>query len=664
MCPGCVLLGAAAARPPSRVGAYELFEIIGRGGMGVVHRARHAEAGQEVALKRIRAGELATEEELARFLIEARAAARLVHDNIVRIYHVEADPERPWFTMELLAESLDVAMERYRAPAKAAALIATVARAVHFAHDHGVLHRDLKPANILLRADGVPRVADFGVAKLDDAPGEGAPAGTVDYMSPEQGAGRDVTRAADIWSLGAILYELLTGMRPFTGASANEIERRVREEAPPRPRSLANIDRDLEAICLRCLEKDPAARYRSAQQLAEDLERHLAGEPILSRATDRWERAWRWARRRPIAAAAGLGVGVLAAGVVMASLSVAGAQEDELRRETRSMNEYAARAMAGAVLFQFAKYADHVEENVASDPRVLAVVRREPCDVRNDGAETLLAPLGGGTRFDSISLFDAQGRSRLRWSAPLVGDYFCKDFEWRSYFKEARAQAAKASPSVTVGRAVQSEANGSWRISLAAPIVDEKGAFAGVVSAALASDSRLGREDDLGSLVLGFPGGDKRRTAMLVGPRDNDRACRDCPLPDEILVLLHESLKPGTTVVLNNEMVRALQKRVAVGDPFVLPPPELVANDDAFVDPIEGGRWIAGAAPVGATGYIAIVETRWDAAVEPNVHLANRLVAVGASALAFTVVAASVLARWSRARTKSSQPGSLTARSP
>lgn len=652
LCAGCVLLGAASARPPASVGAYDLLEIIGRGGMGVVHRACHREAGQEVALKRIRAGELATEEELARFLIEARAASRLVHDNIVRIYHIEADPERPWFTMELLAESLDTALERFRTPRRAAALLATVSRAVHFAHDRGVLHRDLKPANILLREDGVPRVADFGVAKLDDVPGEaGHGVGTIDYMSPEQAAGHDVTRAADVWSLGAILYELLAGTRPFTGKNAAEIERRVREEQPVR---LASIDRDLEAICLRCLKKDPAERYRSASELADDLQRYLAGDAILTRPTGPWGRAWRWARRRPIATAALLGVVGLVAGVVAASLSVARAQEEELRQETRRMNEYAARAMAGAVLFQLDQYSDQATR-IVSDPRILAVVRGKTCDSEYEGAEELLAPFGAGTRFDSISIFDDLGRSRARWPAPLIDDYFCRDFSWRSYFKEARLQAKSASPAVTIGRAVQSEANGNWRISLSAPILDENGAFAGVVSAAVASDSSLGAPDDLGALVLGFPGGDRRRTAALAGPRDNVRECRDCPLPDDVLVLVHPSLQRGVTVSVESPMVQAL---VAASSPssryhdFRRPPQALAMSDDDYLDPFDGQRWIAGAAPVGATGYVAIVQTRWDAAVEPNVRLAHRLIGVGGAALALTVLSATILALWSRSRSR------------
>ncbi len=295
-----------------KIADHQVLEVLGYGGMGVVYKAWHLRLHRPVAVKMLLAGPFARQKELERFVREAQAAAGLNHPNIVQIYEVGNVEGRPYFTMEFveggsLAQKLAGVPQPVR---EAAALTSTLAETVQVAHQRGIIHRDLKPANVLLTVEGIPKIADFGLARrMEDAAAatqSGAPLGTPSYMAPEQAGGKTsaIGPAVDVYALGAILYEQLTGRPPFRGESGAETVQQVllREPVPPSRLNPA-VQRDLEIICLKCLRKEPENRYASATALSNDLTCFLEGRPIQARPLGWAARFERWCRRNPMAAA-------------------------------------------------------------------------------------------------------------------------------------------------------------------------------------------------------------------------------------------------------------------------------------------------------------------------------------------------------------------------
>ena len=367
-CPACILrqsllLSTAGSMPtmiaeanpmPKFFGTYELMEEIGRGGMGVVYKARQRSLNRTVALKLLVSGAYSSESLLRRFQVEAESAAGLQHPGIVAIHECGEQDNQPYYAMEFV-KGLNLSEVSNSLPLeskRAATYLRAIAEAVHYAHSRGILHRDLKPSNVLIDLDDRPRITDFGLAKQLHGQTEvtvaGQMLGSPNYASPEQSAGRqeEVGITSDVYSLGALLYHLLTGRPPFLAATMQETLRLVFETDPIPPRTLnPDVPPDLDTICLKCLEKTSAKRYTSAQDLADELTRFLKGEPILARPITAPERGWRWCRRHPALAS-------LAATVVVALTTTSVVFYSSAQRIERARaNEHAAREEAEESLY-------------------------------------------------------------------------------------------------------------------------------------------------------------------------------------------------------------------------------------------------------------------------------------------------------------------------
>jgi tetratricopeptide (TPR) repeat protein/TolB-like protein/tRNA A-37 threonylcarbamoyl transferase component Bud32 len=430
-----------------RLGNYEILEEIGRGGMGVIYRARQRHSRRIVAVKRVLSYHSDSRETLARFRREAQAAASLDHPNVLPIYEVsESEDGLPFFSMKFAPGGTlqQVAPALRNEPRQCVAFVAKIARAVQYAHSHGILHRDLKPGNILLDARGEPLVSDFGLAKWLDTTSDLTRTltifGTPGYIAPEQASNSaaDLKPTADIYSLGAILFDLLAGRPPFLGAHALSVIRQAAESPAPKLRTLSKIaDRDLETICSRCLERDPKLRYPSAHDLAEDLESWLEGRPIIARPVSPAVRLWRCCKRNPLVA------GSLAATIIIGGLALARQIETRALARTVRESQWAAHSIAilpfldletAEIDVPFAKSlatALHAEMAKLGTARIIAVTDGKAAfpgagnleDLRRIGGETgcrttLVGTLRwiGGKRRISLRLRDVEtGDSLFEW---------------------------------------------------------------------------------------------------------------------------------------------------------------------------------------------------------------------------------------------------------
>jgi serine/threonine protein kinase len=403
---------ADAAIPESdrSFGDYELLGRIARGGMGVIYKARQVCLNRIVAVKMMLPGMLISEAEASRFQNEAEVIANLRHPNIVAVHEVGAHDGQRYFSMDYVeGQSLAAVVRDHPLPARTAArYVKVIAEAIHYAHQQGILHRDLKPSNVLLDKAGNPRIADFGLAKrlASDSrlTATGTVLGTPSYMPPEQadGKGRRIGPASDVYSLGAILYELLTGRPPFQAATPLDTILLVINTEPIAPRMLnPKLSRDLETICLKCLEKDPRWRYQTAQELADDLDRYLKREPIKARPISLLNRGWRWCRRNPWPTTA---TAALTLAILMTSLWAVGWRRMKAMTEQRAWQSW------------FEQVWSRQAPNNLAEP--LKAMAEAPPVKSPDGR--LLA--SSGNDHHSIRLLEAStGRELAQWEAHQVG---------------------------------------------------------------------------------------------------------------------------------------------------------------------------------------------------------------------------------------------------
>jgi len=445
---------------PAELGDYELLEVLGEGGMGVVYRARQRSAERIVALKVIRPDRLAAagperrQEAIKRFRIESQAAAALEHDQIVPVYEVGEIDGQPFFSMRFVkGQSLEKLLRDGPLDGgQAAALLEQIARAVHYAHTRKIVHRDIKPRNILLDTDDRPYVADFGLAKSLAAAQEltqtGEVLGTPQYMSPEQARGEAAGSASDIYSLGATLYEMLTGRPPFRAATPAETQRQVIDNEPVPPRRLnPAVPRDLETICLKCLEKAPSKRYATAEDLADELERCQQGRPILARPITRPARTWRWCKRNPavallsatavfllllLPAVAGFGYLREAEQREIAEQRGQTAEEARIKAEVSEAAERAAKARAQAAEQEARQAKTQAEQREAAE----RAAKQRAQDAERETRRTLyVADMKRVEQYWEISNLGVVRRLLSRY-LPKPGEEDLRSFEWYYWWRQ------------------------------------------------------------------------------------------------------------------------------------------------------------------------------------------------------------------------------------
>lgn len=662
MCPGCLMdtaLGPPPPFPEDSFGDYALVQELAQGGMGVVYRARQHSLERLVALKMLTGGALASDAEMHRIHAEAKIAASLKHPNIVPIYEVGVYEEIPYFTMPLMeGGSLAGQMPRLRGRFREAArLLETISRAVHHGHQRGILHRDLKPANVLLDAAGVPYVADFGLAKALDSEAlvtqTGSVEGTLSYMALEQAQprGLPLTVAVDVYSLGVILYELLTGRLPFEADSFDTLLERLREGRPRSPRAIdPRIPRSLEAICLKCLEQEPARRYGSAAELAEELRRAMENKPVLAMPAGPLKHAWMWCLRHP------LGAGVLAA--LFWTLLVAAVgfgqttrkQEEVLRKVVRETNIFNAPLIARAVLHNLEKVGVVVKE-MATRPELASAIQALPpeftsasqehdeerarailqrhgkaleefCEKRfaehSQEARDTTTASGRGPLFVRVFIEDTNGTTLARWPQPEMPDteFLGKGYAWRDYHKGAaiHGKARERDAKAYISQAYVSESHQRLTFAISVPIFSPEGDWLGILVTAVASNSTLGE----------LPLRDSDHTVSLVSLVDT---MRDGPPPYRYAFVVLDGLVPGTVQHFDDwgQLEQAFMPAPPLepGQPHPLPLGGRELKN--YMDPVEHKLMLATFARVGDTSFVVITATREEVVVEARENLARHI---------------------------------------
>ena len=602
-------------------GDYLLFEELGRGGFGIVFRAQRRSSSEFVALKQMRAWEHSTLEERRAFIAGAEIAVRLEHPGIARVLDIGQVGNCPYFTMDLHATDMHRVLDQGQpSQARAARWMKQVANAIHHAHTREVLHQDLKPANILLDDSGAPWVSDFGSAKRLSKDGQCLESGSRLiglYMAPEQASGepQDLTRRADIYSLGVILYELLSGQVPYERlAFADWIGELVSSSPVPSPRELEpRLNRELELICLKCLEKDPNHRYQSAAQLAEDLDfvlhgwrtRHARPESSLSR-------VFTWTRRHPLQSAMLAFVTLLGAALTVTAVSL-DESEKEQEQSALETNAFIANSQAGALLSQLREFADRTER-CAQRSVTRALLRAG--EVREDASALEICARG----FHAVYLSDQDGKLLAQFPMPI--SVLGRNYEFRGYFRCSRELAKQGVAGACLGPAYLAESNGQLQIAFAAPVYGTDGEWIGSLVTGLEVNSAIGQVK-----MQDAPG--SGRIVALLGPRDRDRSTPE-PRRASFDFIAHPRLSHGQEVPLHEPSPAALERAfglgVTPGEQFSLrwAPPLLVPNyRDPLLEPARTS--LAAFAPVGRTGYVVVVETSHDAVRRDGRALAKKL---------------------------------------
>jgi serine/threonine protein kinase len=617
MCPSCLLqLALPSSDLPTEIGGFEIVDQIGQGGMAVVYEAYDPNKRVNIALKVMRRELCLDETELDLFRAGMRLAARLRHPNILPIEDGRGiRHEPPFFAMPLIeGGSLEDAANhrRYRTPDKAMRLMIEIANAVHCAHSNNVVHRDLKPGNVLIDAAGRSYVTDFGVAMLirpggDELPG--AVVGTLGYMSPEHVRGK-ANAQADVYSLGAILYYLLTGRAPHRAANWQQLSEQFDNPAsarPTPPRQLASaVSRDLEAVCLCALEPDATLRYRSAAELALDLQRVLNGEPPQPRnrtAPGLLQRCKYWCRRQPV-----LALGTVLGALLLLSVDVMMVQSvsSQALRITDISQEYnvdLAAEKANRVLVKLNEDARKLTR-ATLDPSIQGLLTLPRA---TSPARELIA--GGSPASDTAFLVNPQGIIKAHWPGPQDLSYFYRNFSFRDYFRCALALHQQALAGVCLSRVFEADrrVNGqaTTKFALSANVYAADGQWLGVFVATHDAASEL---KDI-RITDSYSG----QITSLLGPQDLPSGSKLTYDALPLTAVIHQQVQTNRIYPVDAQLSRTLQQRfprAAPGHHFetMQAPPY---RSDNYRDPVPGFTepGLAGFAPVGRTGYVVAVYT-------------------------------------------------------
>ena len=597
---------------PSFGDDYEVLKEIGRGGMGIVYKANQKRLNRTVAIKTIIDGALASESLVKRFRREAQAVAKLQHPNIITVHEVGEKEGHYFFSMDYVeGRSLaDLVHDDSISPTQAAHFLKTVAEAIHYAHQRRILHGDLKPGNILLDQQGKPYVTDFGLAKRlgEDTRQSGAVEGTADYMAPEQAAGgEELTTASDVYGLGAVLYSLLTLKPPFRGETLQETLRLVQDEIPKPPRALnLGIDHDLEAVCLKCLSKDRDQRYGSADALAEDLARYLTREETTARPWSRRVRFTRWCQRNPAVTSLVGAIALISMLAVTMALFVANARKEAQLEAALQSNSFAAKDLATTALLQLRSLSRPVE-TAAADPRLAVLLAN---DDRN-GLQQILSDICSGSAIPFMTCYTMDRDGIMVAHAPL-GNVIGQGFSWRDHFQGAKRHGvAGYSRLVHISLVYRGRSDNLYKFAISAPILDRGNNFLGVIATSVTTDATMG-------LVHVT---DPRRIWGFIAPIDVDSPEDD---PRSVLgkyvILSHPAYRRGIPAVefpdgsrVAAQLERDHAKELDLPDSSLILPPNGDYRDPvASVDEEYEGRWIAGFAPIGNTGFVVIVQQRFE----------------------------------------------------